>query len=164
MSTKVTFLHATRPDRKLVPHEGAGHIEFDGNQLVLCGSREHPGLSWIAGTIGFVPGLALGIAGIILADNYGLDLFRYRKGPVLGGMICLLLGMGGAGVANRIASLVFGRSKLRRVVDGPSIEGVGEKDGKVAVHWTAQGVKWWVVFRVEEGTAIDVDAKIRSIA
>jgi hypothetical protein len=101
---------------------GRGALTFDGASgwHFVC-RRAHGGLRIPMALVGAAAGVLLTAIGATLLEEVGLDLMRYRKGPVLVGMVGLFVAIGGwAGMA-WLADKMFGRAHTKTLGPGQSV-------------------------------------------
>jgi len=122
---------------------GSGALSWDAASgwHFIC-KRAHSALRIPMGVIGAAVGVVLVALGATLLDDMaGIDLMGYRKGPVLVGMIGLLVAIGGWTAMTWLADMMFGRAYETSL--GPGLQVTvrphSSNAKRVSLFWAAEG-------------------------
>ncbi len=159
MSQSVRFVENARPDRKDLGWLGEGTIVRSADGIVLTAHVDRRGVGCVGGVLGFGGGLALVITVFLVAQHFGWDIFRIRRGATLVAMLSLGAGMAGAtGLTSALAWLV-GKRSTRLLIPHGAIEGIAAQNGIVGIAYTRQGAPMWVAVHAANAEALAAELR-----
>lgn len=129
---------------------GPGKVIWDAGALQLRGKTSRKAAAIILGIPGALVGLGIAVAAAMLLEEIDIDLMSARKGPVLVGMVALILAVGGYSVGAWIADFLMGKS-VDWTIPGEEIRLVGVAENGLQITWTLAGVERKADFTVGKG-------------